>query len=227
MKTSAQHAVLQKLVSELIRKVETERNTSDLMRTQPVATYLAIRLVKDLATRLYPKKNIGVYSSPHSSKTKELLKEKKKQVSWWEFCEWMVDILAFESVSATKELPLVACESEVFCAHGTGYSFDIEPTTRKPINGYVWDFCKLLHFNSPELLFVARVNRNEKASTDVHERLDQLQQTLADCAEEYKDLWYDRRIWVVLLPSSQESSQIRIGAAEAGSPLRFEPFDKK
>jgi hypothetical protein len=119
--------------------------------------------------------------------------------------EFMLDFVIMDCLTETKQVPLVACESEMYAFHGTGYGFTGD-------HGYVRDFRKLLFFKSPTLLFAAWVPGS---------RLDDVQESLALCAREYADLWEGDRLYVALFPSSYYGcDEVRLGMGEGGD-LRF------
>ena len=167
---------------------------------QPQATALAMALTLDLA-------RIGgseptLVGAPHSPKTKHMLDDAGLR---YEHREHMVDFVAVSRLRANIDLPVVACESEVNPTHGVGYAFDLSPWNRRPMNGYVWDFRKLLHFRAPRLVFVARVN---KGRNDQEDRIATLEQTLADCAADHATVWGGSRLDVLLLPNGQRETSL-------------------
>ena len=96
--------------------------------------------------------------------------------------------------------------------HGVGYSFEIWDDGY-PKDGYVWDFCNLLHFSAPHLLFAARLPDS---------RIGNLEASLKRCAQEYRELWLGRQVSVVLLPSgTKRRSRVRLGRAVSGDDLCF------
>lgn len=179
---------------------------------QPSATAFAGALTFSLApsTTCTP----ILYCAPHSPLTKHLLAD---HLISFVSQEWLVDFVVVEQESATKRLPLIACESEMHPSHGVGYSFDIVRDgggNVYPKDGYVWDFCKLLHFPAPHLLFAAQL-------PDVY--MGRLEDSLRACAREYRSFWENRRLTIVLLPSAtRRRSRIRLGAGNAAGELHFE-----
>ena len=128
--------------------------------------------------------------------------------------EWMVDFLVVDQESATKRIPLIACESEMHPNHGCGYSFD--PYDKDPKyhkDDYVWDFCKLLHFNAPYLLFIARLSDRNFVT---------LEESLNQCAREYRELWQNSRLRIVLLPTAiRRRRQIQPGEGKPDGKIAF------
>jgi hypothetical protein len=155
-----------------------------------------------------------LYCLPHSKRTRQLLDEHGIQFA---LVERMVDFLVVEQKSQTKHTPLIACESEMN-DQGVSYSFDVGPSG--PTEGYVWDFWKLLHFNAPHLLFIARVPSAESC-------IPMLEITLNQCAGEYHDeLWKGRQLSVVLLPTATRKPQpIRLGAGQPNGEIAFHDFE--
>jgi len=184
---------------------------------QPVTTCFSMNLAWELG-----KKSANdplLTGAPHSPKTKDLAKE-------WGIDyvprEFLVDFCVLEQASSTRHVPLLGCESEAHKGHGVEYTFEVNPDTNNPVNGYVWDFRKLLHFRAPKLLFVARL-RNARGDAP-GTRMDRLIETLRACAKEYADVWRGSLLYIVLLPpGNRKSDRILIGYGAGGS-LHFEPL---
>ncbi len=175
---------------------------------QPSATAFAGALTFSLATSNAD--SPVLYCAPKTAATRELLATHEVPFT---AREWLVDFVVVDKESATKRIPLVACESEMHANHGVGYSFDIWDDGY-PKDGYVWDFCKLLHFPAPHLLFAARLPVS---------RFEELEASLRRCAQEYRELWLTRRVSVVLLPSgTKRRSRVRLGRAVNGGELCFD-----
>jgi hypothetical protein len=129
--------------------------------------------------------------------------------------ERFVDFLVEDEASETRPGYLVACESEMYADHGCGTSFECEWYGGKwcRSNGYAWDFCKLLHFPAPYLLFVARTSESKFA---------RLEASLSQRAKEYRDLWDKRRLAVILLPTARQGRHgIRLGEGQADGAILF------
>jgi hypothetical protein len=174
---------------------------------QPSGTALAAALT--LSFTPGNSKSCILYGAPKTAKTRDLLAAHGIK---FEPREWIVDFVVLDCRTATCRMPVVACESEMHTNHGAGYSFGF--CGEYPESGYAWDFCKLLHFPAPRLLFAARLSAS---------RIATLEQSLRQCAMEYRRLWAKRRLSVVLFPSGQtQRSLVRIGEASTHSELRFE-----
>ncbi len=189
-----------------------------LPTSQPETTAFSMMLTARLGLAEVRNEAI-IYGSPHSSITRELLRKRGLR---FEPVERMVDFVVVDRETKTFERPVLACETEAFTGWKTDYTFELETKdtwkdkARWPVNGYVWDFWKLLHFRSPHLLLVARCRKKQ---------MEALRATLLLCASEYRSIWKDARLEIVLLPAGgTEKDYVTLGMASNGGMIRFEAF---
>ncbi len=195
--------------------------------SQPFTTAFSI-LVAAAVSKELTAKPVIVYAAPHSGHTTGLLKKHIFSSKNWSevrasrkgvrhfHSEWMVDITCVEPESKKKETPILAVESEACVNHDTKYTF--------AQTGYAWDFCKLVHFNCPRLLFVAAVNRSQSdRRSPSHRRLDELGESLEACRADYAGVLDNRSVGLILLPStSRDAAFGRVGVSNGGRPFVFE-----
>jgi hypothetical protein len=181
---------------------------------QPSGTALAAALTLELAPADATSRVL--YGAPKMAANKIVKDLLAAHTIAFEPREWIVDFVVMDRRSSTLHIPLVACESEMHSDHGTGYGFETcEYGGKKCLeNGYVWDFCKLLHFPAPRLLFTARLPDSKMLA---------LENSLRECAREYCDLWSARCLNAVLFPSGKTRRRlVRIGQASTDGTLCFE-----
>lgn len=127
---------------------------------------------------------------------------------------FLVDFTVAERVDGRRLVPLVACESEMYDRHGTGYSLDWHN------NGYCFDFVKLLHSRAPVRLFTARAAGGYGLTET--QRLDRLAGALDDCARDHHDYWSGCPLYVVLLPESPgRLHEVRLGIGRPDGGIDF------
>lgn len=191
-----------------------------LPKDQPETTAFGMMLTAKLGLPEATHQPI-IYGSPHSSSTRELLLRRGLQ---FEPRERMVDFVLVDRETKTFERPLLACETEAYTGWKTDYTFEFEVKNWKkkerwPINGYVWDFWKLLHFKCPSQLLVARCPKGQ---------MERLKVTLSSCASEYQGAWADALLEIVLLPAGgSEKNYVLLGMGRNGGTIRFEPLYSK
>jgi len=135
----------------------------------------------------------------------------------WERREWMIDFVVEVRETDTFSRPLIGCESEAWNSYDVGHGFEAQ-VGGQPRNGYLWDFKKLIFFQAPRLLFVARVNKPEA-------QLPELQQSLAQCAIEHAEYWPKREVFLCLLPSGKTQKRFAgIAVWRDQTPTPFEPL---
>jgi hypothetical protein len=188
-----------------VRAVSRKILDSKLPRTQNQGTAFGMALAWEL--RPEAAEGLVLYGKPGKDEAKDLI---ASQGIEYVNKEVLVDFVVARQESQTKMVPLVGCESEMYVDHGVGYSLD-------PENGYTFDFWKLLLFPAPFLIFAARVNTAW---------LDDLEESLRLCAQDYRDYWSARRLYVALLPStSRKVSEVRLGMGRRDGELIFERLD--
>lgn len=194
---------LRNAVSEVCRKMF----RGGLPSSQNEGTAFGMALAWEL--RPTTPHRLVLYGKPRMDEAKQLL---AGQGVAYVNREVLVDFMVAQQESATKMVPLLGCESEMYSNHGVGYSLDGE-------NGYTFDFWKLLMFQAPSLVFAARVNTAW---------LNNLEKSLCLCAAEYRDYWLHRRLAVVLLPSaSKKLGEVRLGVGTSQGSIQFERLDSR
>jgi hypothetical protein len=188
-----------------VRAVTRKMFGGKLPSSQNQGTAFGVALTWEL--RPQAESNLLFYGKPRKDEAKELIADYgiayvNKEVG--------VDFAVARQDSPTKMVPLVGCESEMHSKHGVGYSLDDE-------NGYTFDFWKVLMFQAPLLVFAARVNTA---------RLGDLERSLRLCAQDYRNYWSERRLYVVLLPSaSRRLDEVRVAVGKPDGDLVFKRLD--
>jgi hypothetical protein len=184
---------------------------------QPHGTALAMALAHDLGG--VPGNPARFLSgAPHDAATRKLLSRHGVD---YRHREWLLDFVVFEPHGMLVEIPVLACESEVHPAHGVEYSFDCWPDSNSPKNGFVWDFRKLLFVAAPQLLFIARVNKEQ--GDGKFSRLLRLKKTITACALDYAAAWSGRTLRAVLLPNgATEGDWALLGVSGEGGAVHWE-----
>jgi hypothetical protein len=185
-----------------VRAVSRKMFGGKLPRSQNQGTAFGMALAWEL--RPESADGLVLYGKPRKDEAKELVASCAIE---YINKEVLVDFVVGRQESETKIVPLVGCESEMHSNHGVGYTLDGE-------NGYTFDFWKVLMFQSPLLVFAARVNTS---------LLDDLEESLRVCAHEYRDYWSSRLLYVVLLPSaSRKLGEVRLGVGKSDGEIQFE-----
>jgi hypothetical protein len=180
-------------------------------KDQPSGTALAVATTFSLGQSIAP--SSVLYCAPKRETTIKLLEQHGIP---FQREERFVDFLIEQTGAANKHAYVVACESEMCTGHGCGSDLGLEPYYAGVCrsNGYAWDFCKLLHFPAPHLLFFARLKDSD---------FPKLETSLNTCAKDYRQFWHQRRLSVVLLPAAKaRRTSIRLGAAQPNGAITFE-----
>ena len=194
-------------LKDAVQKWLTKLFDGSLPHNQPEGTAFAMAVTWEMRPtdgerlRLFGSPN-KVKESPSQLRIQNILKSNGVKLEWK---QWMVDFLVADLQSKTNSLPKVACESEMYGNFNVEYVIDAD-------HGHVFDFCKLLHFCSPHLLFIGRVT---------HKRLVKLQESLQLCAREYHELWAGRTLSVILLPTSQKIDMVHVGVGKRNGAIEF------
>jgi hypothetical protein len=197
----------QNLVHNCIPVVLEKFGEEEWFNGQPQATALSVLLMCELAHKMGcgQREKLILTGSPHSKDTKSCVEPfaAKYNIDWVDR-EFIIDFFLERRGYELILEPLVACESEVHGGHGVDYNFNFDFKSSRhrkdPVNGYVWDFRKLLLFPAPNLMFIARVNRFDK-------QMSKLQETLKACAHDYKHFWCGRKLLIVLLPTAKRQKE--------------------
>ena len=186
---------------------------------QPPATAFSMALSCELA-EIRAQTDARLWGKPKKHKRQEvetLLKCYDSDFTY-ETREWRQRGLTFnvDFCEVRKNQQLLCCESEVHEGHRVGIDFELfdDEVSYVRTNGYAWDLKKLVEYQAAQLLFVARVKKNN---------LKNLETTIGKLATQYSPKWSGSQLNIVIFPAGKtEKSLARLGVGLKGQQIQFQ-----